>query len=571
MSSSQKLIDAEESNASQSTRSRCIPILFYPIDLLMFPLIKCMNANCWSKRRYFQYDLAVQLCGIFQTLIGAMWSTLFLWIIQKSENKDTVNIALIATYVFVTYSMTNIAVIIMQRSSYFTRFKLAFFVQTLGEVVAFGIRDLLYITATKWFNDSQTNIWLFFWISCISAIIIIYSLSIIRKHFCFVMHKLRLDEQSIQLHLKHYASSLKDVISNKFVKPKQDITYESDFMDYLLHVNDEQQIDENKQEMNVSEFLEEDEETFNDFIKEIDNDSFMVAISFMFVQIILYEITDKWAPIGTDEPIHDQNTHIYTVIIVTALSIFILFWVFNFCISYIQMVRDRAIYKVFKTLKNSYRQSHMNISISNMLNIDENCCIGCCIKFSYKSYKLTENFIIFIIGFLGISFGWIVVSDGYFLDNVFDRFINAAVVTFGGIFFYFLRVTYLKFKLEKWKEMTRQNRIENDESKIDLFETKTRYHRMIYFISHSNYFVRKAYGLIFAMPWELTLDMIIENNFNYDSTKYVLRISITIAVTIILSYCAFQFMDKHKHQKESTSYIAQRFVRGNYMKIKQFM
>ena len=58
-----------------------------------------MRSSCWKKRRYSQYDLALQIMGIFQTLIGALLASSIVAIIEKFEASDALETAYIALYV----------------------------------------------------------------------------------------------------------------------------------------------------------------------------------------------------------------------------------------------------------------------------------------------------------------------------------------------------------------------------------------------------------------------------------------------------------------------------------------
>eukprot|EP01083_Nonionella_stella_P240325 840218_1 len=66
---------------------KCVGCCSLPLDCLLFPIMHCMKADCWSESRHYQYDLAIQLMGIYQTLIGALWSSTILY----QYNKNYIN------------------------------------------------------------------------------------------------------------------------------------------------------------------------------------------------------------------------------------------------------------------------------------------------------------------------------------------------------------------------------------------------------------------------------------------------------------------------------------------------
>ena len=103
MASQQPLLingDEEQNRKKQhSNRLKWMKCLFFPLDVLIFPLTCCMRHSCWSKRRHFQYDLALQLMGVFQTLIGALLATSLVSVIEYFEESEQMETVYIALYV----------------------------------------------------------------------------------------------------------------------------------------------------------------------------------------------------------------------------------------------------------------------------------------------------------------------------------------------------------------------------------------------------------------------------------------------------------------------------------------
>ena len=74
-----------------------------------------------------------------------------------------------------------------------------------------------------------------------------------------------------------------------------------------------------------------------------------------------------------------------------------------------------GLYAMFKGLHHHSRNPHGNdreLKIGDFV-VNKNCCIAGCIKFSYKSYKLSEHIITFMTAFMGWGYGWAMVSCMY--------------------------------------------------------------------------------------------------------------------------------------------------------------
>ena len=170
----------------ESHRRTWIDYLFLPLDALVFPCTYCLKLSCWDTRKYAQYDLSLQLMGIFQTLIGALWASSFISFIQYLGHSTNAQTLYISLYCAVTYALCNILVVIMQRREWF-KDNIFFFVGTLGHVVAFGIKALAFHIMNLHFSSSFKESFIYFWICLAVSICCIYGLSVLRKYFCFAM------------------------------------------------------------------------------------------------------------------------------------------------------------------------------------------------------------------------------------------------------------------------------------------------------------------------------------------------------------------------------------------------
>ena len=255
------------------------------------------------------------------------------------------------------------------------------------------------------------------------------------------------------------------------------------------------------------------------------------------------------------------------------------------------MARDRAVYKMFKALKNRQEEVVGNDQISDFLQDGENCCIVQFVKLSYKSYKLSEHTITFIIGFLAMSFGWAAVSGIYLLRYPIDRVYYALSVTVVVILVYWLRSAllnkyeiselynykYIEFvfifrTLQKWKRRTKlKNGLSStkNEKEYDLLGSTMKYHRRVYTIAHRNYFFRKAFGIMVAMPWELAIDKAIEEDIDH-SIEIMLRFVIAICATIMFSYWGFKFIEiEQEAEPHSITRASSKHLQQNYVKLKR--
>ena len=242
-----------------------------------------------------------------------------------------------------------------------------------------------------------------------------------------------------------------DQVSNKFNQSLQKIKlkkvkndtdtvnlYESDIMNELLSDDDENEQQEEEEE------AEEEEESFNDLIKEIDTDAFTVAMGGVFTEITLYAITGVYIQLDSDEGSQDDegeseletNAQYIAIAVLTTVGVVMLtFYLFTKLISYIQMTRDKILHQMFIQLQNRSLNSNDNVNMKiGDLTINENCCISGCIKFSYKSYRLSQHTIVFIIGFLGWAFAWAATSGMYATNQLMTRFYFSLTLTGLGTF-----------------------------------------------------------------------------------------------------------------------------------------
>ena len=178
-----------ECHAQQSTNtktpssfSKCTPCL----DVLVWPLTCCLTISCWNQRPFVLYDLILQCSGIFITLIALLWTSAFTILIEAVRGKQEIDILLIVSYCTMTYILCNVVVIALQRTNMFGE-RITFFVMVLGQMAAFGFKELTQWIMDSCFQSSYLFEWLFLLILLVVAIIFISVLSVVRKNFCFAV------------------------------------------------------------------------------------------------------------------------------------------------------------------------------------------------------------------------------------------------------------------------------------------------------------------------------------------------------------------------------------------------
>ncbi len=232
------------------------------------------------------------------------------------------------------------------------------------------------------------------------------------------------------------------------------------------------------------------------------------------------------------------------------------------------MKRDRVAYKMFESLQNR-RVSLTNIksetdiyTLTKVVVTTENCLMGCCIKLSYKFYKFTEHVISFVTGCLGWAFGFALVSAIDINNTALYAFYYSLISTLLGIIFLAIRSQRQRHKLLSWRKETvkkinhsesmrnviinseeekenelnietdhdnifdaenRMNKNKDITADIDIFHAKSIYHQKLYSISHLNFFFRKAYGLMVALPWKLTIGLLLDNSLPNDTVELLVR------------------------------------------------
>eukprot|EP01084_Bolivina_argentea_P214674 364428_1 len=584
------------SKSSINNHSKYLKCILHTFDILVWPLTSCMHLSCWSKRRYFQHDLAVQCCGIFQTLIGILWASAFVISVEELEHKEQTDIILISSYCLFTYTLCNIVVIIMQRTDLIGQ-RISFFVGILCHIVAFGIKNLAD-EILIYFSSSFIMAFTYLLICLFVSIICIYGLSVLRKHFCFAVKETTEFGQKVINQVGNVTAQLSESFSDIIKNKKQENIYESDLMELFLNEKD-----------NQSEIIDtigckfKKEQEFNRLIKNIDTGAFTIAVGFIFAKLIGFVVYYIFKIDSNEKDLFKLS--IAKVIIVAV--ILIIFVIFVNIITYLQMKRDRVAYKMFESMKNrriclnskDLNDENKTDLLLKIVSNTENVLIGCCIKFSYKFYKLTEHIIQFITGCLGWSFGFALVSGIDIRNTILYKFYYSLIVTIFGFIFLSIRSHRQRKKLLSWRKETLnkindlnaktdknktdkiaideenifvENRMnKNVDNEIDIFNAKAIYHQKLYQISHLNFFFRKAYGLMVALPWKITIGMWLDSSFKNESVELVVRFIIAIFATIIFGYTGLKFIEIEQESRcHSTSYATNSFLKGNYMQLKRF-
>ena len=171
---------------SLADNTQSLRLLTLPYSMLVWPFAKCMRLRCWEKRRYLQYDLSIQIMGIFQTLIGAIWASTLEAVIDQYNQTERIDISLFALYCLLVYIASNLVVIALQRHQYFSQ-RISFFVGVLGHVLAFGVKSLTLQIMYQHFSSSFLAMFAYFWLCLALSILFIYGISFLRKNACFAI------------------------------------------------------------------------------------------------------------------------------------------------------------------------------------------------------------------------------------------------------------------------------------------------------------------------------------------------------------------------------------------------
>ena len=138
-----------------------------------------------------------------------------------------------------------------------------------------------------------------------------------------------------------------------------------------------------------------------------------------------------------------------------------------------------------------------------------------------------------------------------------------------GILVYWLRVTLLHNRLKKW--LTIHGSV-NSMKDYSLNDIPSKYHHYIYFLSHSNYFWRKSFALILAIPWQTTAFLFIQLKFAPSNERLYIKLSIAAGATIGFCYAGLKFIGiERKFQKFTNSFITTSFIRGHHSKLKDVL
>ena len=591
-------------------------LLFLPIEIIMLPLTCLLSLSCWRNHRYFQCDFSIQLRSLFQTLIGAIWSSTLVGAIERYQNEkdfvdknDEFTMIATSTYVICTYLMANIIIIILQ-TLHFSMDKISFFIGCLSQIVAFGIKDLSFEIMDIYFSNTKYQTVEFFVISFCFAIFIIIILSLVRIYCCNCANYYKYDANDQLLYGDHdeaanYSKRLSinsststatvdlDTMNNQILsnqpnlsdideqnenktktKKNPDIAEKllslyakTEIAPSLLHISNLSVDDKN---MSLNFKKEEKKDEFISILKEMDTDIWMAAIGFIFIECIYFFTDRKWVPLDSSvvHSLNEKNDIVVQSGIIIIVSLFIVWILFAQFISYIQMIRDRSVYRAILHLK--YHKNEKSLyGIDRLPDDTNNCCKRILIMCSLTSYNRTEYIITFINGALGWSFGWSVISYILTIETIEERVIYSSIFSVTGILLYWIRVTMLHNRLQKWLSIHGTlNKLDN----CSLIDIQSKHHHSIYFMSHSNYFWRKSFALILAIPWQTTAFLFIQMNFPPTTKRLYIKLSIAIAATIGFCYAGLKFIKiERRFEMASNCYVTSMFIRGHHSKLKNVL
>merc|ERR1712228_87410 len=160
------------------------------------------------------------------------------------------------------------------------------------------------------------------------------------------------------------------------------------------------------------------------------------------------------------------------------------------------------------------------------------------------------------------------------LSSMSQRVYYSLSLTFIVILLYWIRSALLQQTLKKWKTRTKAKTVWEDsavsEHECDLIGSSKKYHRRVYTISHRNYFFRKAFGIMIALPWEMTLDGYMEELELKQSMAITVRVGSAMIASFILSYFGFKLIEiEQATEAHSTTGETNRCLQQNYKEIKK--
>jgi len=527
--------DAHASPTPTAATSKCATGKQYAskcLDIVTYPLTKCLTLSCWSAQSYLQHDLTVLYQGVLQTVIGLICSDFADRVVDLLADKEHHHIIYFSLYVCMTYTICNIGVTVIQRSSTFNE-SISFHIGVLAHIVAFGMKDLLsrMFILIEYETSSVSMLVAYFFVVLLVSIIMIYAFDVIRSHFCFVVHA-QFHDLSNTVLTKLSLSSLEEIDHH-----------------HSAHA-------------------------FKHMLLEIDTDIFTVGISYVFVQFLstmlvygLVYVSYGSASVGgetdgdtdpDEQLIEMQNEEALPltpgiVLLSMAASCLLctptllMFFVLRWFITPMQMMRDRMAHKSFIAMNDAETKSEY---------------VVCCAKCSYEAHKLSEQAVTFVFGFLGWSLGFLVVSMPLRLlfESAVQRLLFGLGVSVLVILIYWRRSFRLKRDFEAWR-----SRVDT----LDLNVLSQKEHRKLYNITLTNHFVCKSFGLMIALPWEMTGESLLEHEED-DVAMAVFTILMALFVMIILWYTGSKLVRIEQESKQhSITFQAARFLHRNDQQLKE--
>merc|ERR1712228_949636 len=89
-------------------------------------------------------------------------------------------------------------------------------------------------------------------------------------------------------------------------------------------------------------------------------------------------------------------------------------------------------------------------------------------------------------------------------------------------------------------------------------------------ISNSNHFCRRAYDLMVALPWKLTITQLLAQSSNNEIVTLLLSFALAIFASVILGHTGIKFIEiEQETRAHSTLHSTNTILRGNYMQIER--
>ena len=186
-----------------SDRCRCFAqSLLLPLDLIIYPCLRCFDLKCWDKRSYFKLDFSIQMYMILQTCIAIQWDLMYTTTLNVFDADDTTTVVVSSLLYSLTMYMCSIVLLSIAKQKQMMqmensmensvlkpiitmfRKQQTFIVTIFVYVSAFGFKYMMLAILDTYFSSSVGLVAAFLFIHLFCGLLFLSVVSFLRERCC---------------------------------------------------------------------------------------------------------------------------------------------------------------------------------------------------------------------------------------------------------------------------------------------------------------------------------------------------------------------------------------------------